>query len=146
MNIREASIDDLPQLAKLFDSYRVFYEKQSDVENAKRFLRERMKQGDSTIFVCEENEQLLGFTQLYPLFSSTRMKKLYLLNDLFVHKSQRGKGISKRLINKAKELAKDTGACGFFLETGKTNDVGNSLYPSAGMTLNTSSNFYEWNV
>ena len=63
--------------------------------------------------------QLVGFVQLYPLFSSTRMEKLWLLNDLFVDPDYRGKGISKGLINKAKELVEESDACGMFLETEK---------------------------
>jgi len=72
------------------------------------------------------------------------MKKAWLLNDLFVSKEQRGKGISKMLITAAKELAKQTDAFGLMLETEKSNDIGNNLYPSAGFELNTGSNFYEW--
>ena len=74
------------------------------------------------------------------------MKRLWLLNDLFVDPDSRGKGVSIRLIERAKELAKDTDACGLILETGKNNKVGNKLYPKMGFTLNEASNFYEWDV
>lgn len=147
MKYRKAILEDLPQLVQLFDGYRVFYRKQSDTDAALEFLHERFVQDDSVIFVAEEeNGNLVGFTQLYPLFSSTRMQKLWLLNDLFVSSDARGKGVSKGLIEQAKQLVKDTGACGFFLETEKTNTIGNSLYPSVGMQLNEGSNYYEWNV
>jgi len=74
------------------------------------------------------------------------MGKLWLLNDLFVNPSFRGKGVSIGLIEKAKELVRDTNACGMFLETEKSNIVGNNLYPKTGFELNEGSNFYEWNV
>ena len=145
MNIREATQSDLAQLSELFDGYRVFYRKDSDLDAARDFLTNRLQNKDSEIFVCETNEEkLAGFTQLYPLFSSTRMKKLWLLNDLFVHPDFRGKGISVRLIERAKKLVEDSGAFGLFLETEKSNDIGNRLYPRAGLTLNEGSNFYEW--
>jgi len=144
MIVRKAVSADLDQLAILFDGYRVFYRKDSDINGAKTFLKNRLENGDSELFVCVENDTLLGFTQLYPLFTSTRMKKAWLLNDLFVSKEQRGKGISKMLITAAKELAKQTDAFGLMLETEKSNDIGNNLYPSAGFELNTGSNFYEW--
>ncbi len=147
MNYRKAENKDLNLLAELFDGYRVFYHKTSDIEKAKEFLKERILNKDSEIFVAENSEQkLAGFVQLYPLFSSTRMKKLWLLNDLFVHPDYRKKGISIGLIEKAKELVKHSNACGMFLETGKTNLVGNNLYPKTGFELNENSNFYEWNV
>ena len=74
------------------------------------------------------------------------MQKLWLLNDLFVTQSSRGLGISKALIERAKQLVLDTNAAGMFLETEVSNDIGNSLYPSCGFTLNTASNFYEWSL
>ena len=147
MNIREAEIHDLELLSMLFDGYRVFYRKESDVDAVKGFLKERLENKDSTIFVCEtEDSKLVGFTQLYPLFSSTRMKKLWLLNDLFVDNGYRGKGISVLLIDRAKQLVRDTHACGMFLETEKTNFIGNKLYPKTGFTFNEETNFYSWNV
>lgn len=146
MKIRETRSWDIDQLTDLFDSYRVFYRKESDRAAARKYLLERIENGDSKIYVCEnEDSNLTGFVQLYPLFSSTRMKKLWLLNDLFVDPKYRGQGVSVKLIDRAKELVKETNAHGMFLETEKTNEIGNTLYPRAGFTKNTSSNFYEWN-
>lgn len=71
--------------------------------------------------------------------------KHWLLNDLYVAPSHRGQGVSKLLINRCYQLCKDTGASGLNLETEKTNKVGNKLYPSAGLSLDTKHNFYSWN-
>lgn len=141
---RKATLQDIGQLSELFDQYRVFYHKTSDVPAAEQFLTERIENGDSKIFVAEIEERLVGFVQLYPLFSSTRMKRYWLLNDLFVNESYRGKGFSKELIEQAKEMAQSTDACGILLETGKSNDIGNKLYPSCGFELYDEVNFYEW--
>jgi GNAT superfamily N-acetyltransferase len=147
MYFRKAGEKDLNQLSQLFDQYRVFYRKQSDVAGAHNFLKERLLNKDSEIFVAENEEQILaGFVQLYPLFSSTRMKKFWLLNDLFVNPNYRKMGVSIGLIDTAKALVKSTNACGMFLETEKSNIVGNNLYPKAGFELNQASNFYEWNI
>jgi GNAT superfamily N-acetyltransferase len=137
---------DLERLAVLFNAYRIFYRKESDLIGAQTFLQERFNAKDSEIFVFHQGEMLAGFVQLYPLFSSVRMKKLWLLNDLFVDSTFRGQGISVALIERAKTLCRDTGACGMFLETEKSNDIGNELYPRAGFTLNAGSNFYDWNI
>ena len=145
MQIRKTKLEDLPQLSKAFDAYRVWYRKTSDIETAKEFLSERIKSNESTIFIAEENDKLLGFTQLYPLFSSTRMKRLWLLNDLFVHKEERGKGISRLLLDAAKQHCIDTNGCGVMLETEKSNEIGNILYPKTDFKMNDSHNFYEWN-
>ena len=147
MNYRKATPKDLGQLTELFDAYRVFYRKTTDIEGAKTFLKERITNKDSKIFVAETTEnKLIGFVQLYPLFSSTRMKSFWLLNDLFVHPESRSKGVSIGLIDKAKELVLESKACGMFLETEKSNLIGNKLYPKTGFELNTGSNFYEWSV
>lgn len=146
MKIRNAQLADIRQLCKLFDRYRIFYGKSSDLTGAEDFLAERLERQDSEIFVAETDERALaGFVQLYPLFSSTRMKKLWLLNDLFVHPDFRGRGISVQLIERAKQLVQDTSACGMYLETEKSNLIGNNLYPKAGFALNEVCNFYEWN-
>lgn len=141
---RKATLQDIGQLSELFDQYRIFYHKASDVPAAEQFLTERIENGDSKIFVAETEERLVGFVHLYPLFSSTRMKRYWLLNDLFVNESYRGKGFSKELIEQAKEMAQSTDACGILLETGKSNDIGNKLYPSCGFELYDEVNFYEW--
>lgn len=147
MNYRKATPIDLDHLSELFNAYRMFYQKASDFEGGKAFINERISNKDSEIFVAENPEnKLLGFVQLYPLFSSTRMKKYWLLNDLFVHPDARGNGISVALIQKAKTLVVETNACGMYLETDKTNRIGNKLYPKTGFKLNTTANFYEWSA
>jgi GNAT superfamily N-acetyltransferase len=143
--IRKATIKDLNLVVELFDKYRVFYERETDKEKALEFLSERLKLNDSEIFVAETNDNsLVGFIQLYPLFSSTRMRPLWLLNDLFVNKEYRGKGISKQLIETAKNLCIQTNDCGLILETAKTNSIGNELYPNIGFSLDEEHNYYSW--
>lgn len=147
MNYRKAIYKDIDDVAVLFDKYRVFYRKETDIEGGKNFLAERITKNDSEIFVAEDGKhKLVGFVQLYPLFSSTRMKKLWLLNDLFVDPEYRSQGVSVGLINKAKALVEKSKAAGMFLETEKSNLIGNSLYPKTGFELNKDANFYEWSV
>ena len=147
MNITKATIKDLETIASLFDAYRVFYEKEPDLEGAKVFLSDRLKNNESVIYLAQDDASKgLGFIQLYPLFSSTRMSRLWLLNDLFVSPAARRQGIAKLLLERAKQHCKETSAAGFFLETGVENKEGNALYPTVGMTLNDDHNFYYWDV
>jgi ribosomal protein S18 acetylase RimI-like enzyme len=141
MIIREAGTDDLNQLSLLFDSYRQFYRKQPDVISAGEFLEQRLTRKESIIFVAEESQTLLGFAQLYPLFSSTRLKRLWLLNDLFVHADHRRKGIARMLLERCSQLVNGTGACGMMLETERTNTIANQLYKQTGFQL-VENNFY----
>lgn len=147
MMIRKAERSDLPSLAELFNQYRLFYKQKSNVMEALSFLEERMINDESVIFVFYNDEKrMTGFTQLYPLFSSNRMVRFWLLNDLFVHQDFRGQGFSIALIEKAKELCRESGSCGMKLETAKLNVQGNNLYPKTGFQLDVTNNYYELNV
>jgi GNAT superfamily N-acetyltransferase len=142
--VRKATTTDLRALAALFDNYRVFYNKPSDIKGAEKFLFERITKNESEIFISCRGNTLTGFVQLYPLFSSTRMKRLWLLNELFVHEYFRGQGFSIALIERAKELCHQSTACGFMLETTKTNAPANQLYQKADLEMDTDHNFYNW--
>ena len=142
--IRKATLSDLAPLSQLFDLYRQFYGKTSDIESGKTFLKERFENIESEIFISLINSKIVGFVQLYPLFSSTRMKRLWLLNDLFVHPDYRGQGFSIQLIEAAKQLCIDTNACQLTLETSKLNTIGNNLYPKAGFEIDLDNNYYAW--
>jgi len=145
ITVRKASLTDLDSLSHLFDSYRVFYGKISDLLLGKAFLKDRIENKESEIFASFDAEgTMTGFIQLYPIFSSTRLKRFWLLNDLFVEPACRGQGISKALLYKVQEFSLETGSCGLMLETAKTNKIGNSLYPAVGFVLDEEHNYYTW--
>jgi len=143
--IKQATLENLDELVILFEAYRHFYRQDPAKDEATQFLKERIEKKESVIFIAidQSNNQALGFTQLYPTFTSTRMKKSWILNDLFVSEEGRGNGISKRLILAAKEHCVATKTFGLMLETERTNIIGNKLYPSAGFTKE-ENNFYYW--
>ena len=144
IHIKHPSLDQLPALAQLFDAYRVFYRKKTDLDGAITFITERFERKESVLFVAEIDQKLVGFTQLYPLFSSTKMAKIWLLNDLYVHPDQRRKNVGKLLMNAAQDHCKTTKARGISLETEKNNLPGNILYPKMGFTKDEDHNFYFW--
>jgi ribosomal protein S18 acetylase RimI-like enzyme len=116
----------------LFEAYRRFYQQPADLEQSRAFLRERLARGDSVIFLAEEGSTLLGFTQLYPLFSSTKCRRIWLLNDLFTVEAARGRGIGRALMNRARDHAVETGAAAIELATAHTNLPAQELYESLG--------------
>jgi ribosomal protein S18 acetylase RimI-like enzyme len=143
--IREANLKDIEELAQLFDEYRVFYKKSTDLKGAIDFLTKRIANSESKIFIVLSGDgRMAGFVQLYPIFSSTRMKLLWLLNDLYVHNKYRKMGLGEQLIDRAKELARSTDSCGLLLETSKSNTVANELYVKTDFALSTQENFYTW--
>ena len=143
--MRLATLDDITALSALFDEYRVFYKKDSDVNGAKIFLADRLKNNESVIYVAEYDEILVGFVQLYPIFSSTRMKRLWLLNDLYVNTICRNKGIGAMLLDASKAYCKSSNACGLILETAKSN-AANQLYINNGWELDNEHNYYSFDI
>jgi len=145
MKIDQIGIFHLEAIVPVFDAYRVWYRQPTDVSGARSFLSDRIRNQESIIYgAFDSSDQIVGFTQLYPLFSSTRMGKLWLLNDLFVQPDCRGQGISLLLIDRAKALASETNAVGILLETETSNQIGNQLYPRAGFHMEDDTNYYFW--
>ena len=136
MIVRRALFKDLDQLSGLFDAYRVFYKKPSDLASAKNFLEQRFEQEDSMIFVCELEHQLLGFTQLYCSYSSVSLGRVFILNDLFVVEKNRNHGIGQKLITEAVNYGKSVGAVRMELSTERTNTKAQKLYKSMGWKEN----------
>lgn len=132
MRIEQATIKDLPDIAFLFDQYRIFYRQPGDLEAAQKFIQARLQQQDAVIFLARENNQPVGYTQLFPSWSSVSMQRVWILNDLFVMPENRNQGIAKALMNKAKDHAESTNAARIILATEVTNKIGQSLYESMG--------------
>ena len=130
--VRQATIHDLEQLVPLFDSYRQFYGRTSDLRAAREFLLARFHNDESTVFIAYEGERAIGFTQLYPSFSSISLAPIFILNDLFVHEQARRKGVASALMFAAVQFAIASGADRLSLSTAITNDAAQALYHSAG--------------
>lgn len=136
VRVREAGIEDVDRLAPLFDGYRRFYRQSSDLAAGRRFLSERLATGESRVFVAETPEgDAVGFVQLFPSFSSVSMKRLWVLNDLFVAPDARRAGVARALMERARRLAVETGAKGLILETESHNAAAKALYEDLGWEL-----------
>lgn len=136
--VRQATIDDLEETAQLFNEYRVFYKQESDLEGAISFLFERFEHRESVIFLIfeAENNRVVGFTQLYPSFSSVSIKRSWILNDLYVLEEFRGRGAAKLLLDVAKSYALQTKAKGITLSTSINNETAQRLYEKYGYQKN----------
>jgi len=128
MEVFLANINHLDSVSVLFDRYRIFYNQASNLEAAKEFLKERFNNNDSVVFVANDNGKLIGFTQLYPSFSSVSMKRVWILNDLYVEEPYRRRGIAKLLMSVAEEYAKESGAVKVILATHISNITAQKLY------------------
>jgi GNAT superfamily N-acetyltransferase len=131
--IRQAQLEDADAVAPLFDAYRQFYGKSSDLDLARRFVSDRLANAESTIFLAVDTSgKPVGFVQLYPSFSSVSAGRVYILNDLFVVPDARGRSVARKLMDAAALFARERGALRLSLSTGKTNNTAQSLYEAEG--------------
>ena len=150
--VRRADANDLDALAGLFDAYRQFYRQTSDIAAAHAFLAERLARDESVLLIAEDDAaaigatevrtEAIGFVQLYPLFSSVRLGRTWLLNDLYVAPQARRLGAARALLDAACAFARERGALGLELETGRDNVTAQALYRNAGWELGENLHFH----
>lgn len=137
--VRAAVQDDLDSVARLFDQYRQFYRRESDLAGALAFIGSRLQNGDSVIFVvqAEPGGPVVGFTQLYPMFASLSMGRSFVLNDLFISPMARGLGLGRLLLLRAARYGRESGARYLELSTELTNLAAQRLYEKLGWVRET---------
>ena len=132
VEIRRAALADLASLAARFDCYRQFYGQVADLQGAAAFLGQRLARGDSVVFLAQQLGESVGFTQLYPSFTSAGMAPIYVLNDLFVAPEARGRGVATALLRHATGFARGEGAVRLTLSTATGNASAQALYKREG--------------
>lgn len=146
MEIYEATEKDIEGISKLFNQYRIFYKQESDIDGATTYIKDRIENGESVIFIVKDEDNYLGFTQLYPSFSSISMSRTIILNDLFVDESARKQGVGELLLNRAKEYAVENKLMTVSLSTGAENKTAQKLYEKLGYERDEGFYHYELNV
>lgn len=134
MIVKRIYLNETGLVTGLFDKYRSFYKQPSNPALAEKYITDRLKNNESVIFVALENETdvPMGFTQLYPKYSSVSAAKNWILNDLYVDAPYRKQGIGEALIKTAMHFAKTEGAAYVQLETAVDNYTAQSLYHAIG--------------
>ncbi|MBY5992218.1 GNAT family N-acetyltransferase [Ferrimonas balearica] len=132
MHLYPATEADLPELARLFDAYRQFYDCPPDEAGAGTFLAERLARGESRVFLARREGVAAGFVQLYPSFCSVEMVKILILYDLYVAAEHRGQGVAEALMHRATDCAREVGAARLDLLTAIDNHGAQRLYEKLG--------------
>ncbi|WP_212005614.1 N-acetyltransferase [Chitinophaga sp. HK235] len=142
MEVIQASAMHTNEVAVLFDAYRSYFDQVPDFKGALAFVSDRIKLGDSVIFVVFEGDEIIGFAQLYPLFTSLGMKRGWLLNDVYVLEEHRGKGAGGALVDAAIDHGRKTDAAWLMLQTYVANTGAQKLYASKGFKKDATSYYF----
>ena len=143
MKIYQAQPQDVDKVLPLYLGYRRFYQVEEKPEQSRDFLLKRLQLKESVIFFAESEGKVVGFTQLYPLFCSLEMKRIWLLYDLFVDESARKHGVAQQLIERAEQLANESDSAFIMLATATDNTKAQALYERNGFVRDT--DFYTYN-
>lgn len=136
LSVKIASIEDINDIAVLFNQYRIFYGESDDINLSRQFLAERLRNQQSVIFLAQsQSEGIVGFAQLYPVFSSIAAQSAWILNDLFVAEQSRKLGVASTLICAVLDYGKDTNAAWITLQTAVDNTPAQALYKKHGFSL-----------
>ena len=130
--IKEATVKDSEKIGEVFDLYRQFYKKNPDKIISIEYIKQRLKNKESTIFFVEEDNICIGIVQLYVTFDSLELSKKIILYDLFVRPEYRKKGIGAMLMDASKDFAENNGISGIELSTAISNGTAQRLYESLG--------------
>ena len=142
LQIKIAQPDDFEKIGEVFNLYRQFYEKESNIEACKNYIHERLINNEAQIFYIENEKECMGITQLYMTFDSLELSKKIILYDLYVRSEYRNKGIGRMLMNAAKSFAEKKGVTSIELSTSINNKNAQSLYESLDYQRDTE--FYDY--
>ncbi|WP_041580340.1 GNAT family N-acetyltransferase [Bacillus sp. 1NLA3E] len=136
--IRPVLNQEVSKLYKLMKQYIVdFYKQPEPKENELIGLINYLLKNPSSglQFVAEENGELLGFTTLYFTFSTLKVKKQAILNDLYVVPYARGKKVGEKLFQTSLDYIRENDFSSMTWETATDNVVAQSLYNKMGGEL-----------
>jgi ribosomal protein S18 acetylase RimI-like enzyme len=140
MRIVQATLEHLDLLTPLFVKYREFYGELPFPDSSRTFLEKRLRREESVIYLAlhdEDDSKLLGFCQLYPSFSSLSLKRVWILNDIYVAEDARRQLVADHLIQKAKKMARESQAVRMRVSTSSNNEVAQKVYESIGFKEDT---------
>jgi len=135
IEISRATVADVDDLHGLVESYRAFY-KQEPNPKTLGYLTDRLSNDEAIVFlarqVTDSTSRAVGFTMIYPTFSTVSLSQIWLLNDLYVDEICRRQGVSQKLMDRAESEAKAAGATRLFLRTANDNATAQALYEGRG--------------
>jgi GNAT superfamily N-acetyltransferase len=142
LTIKQATIQDLSKLVPIFDDYREYFNQTKNPVMVEQFLFEKFEHLESVIFIAQQQEKVVGFAQLYPIFSSLTLQRVWLLNDFFIAEEYRGSGVGTQLFTEVKEYTLLTRSKGIELSVEHTNKKAWSFWEKQGFKMDQEFRYY----
>jgi ribosomal protein S18 acetylase RimI-like enzyme len=141
--VQELSKKYIDQFVIVVDEYRKFCGFDSSPDGTKEFFLQLQIEHKAVASIApNENDQVMGFANLYPSYSTLALKKIWILNDLGVSCNFRRLGVAQALLKKATEFAKKSGAIRIELKTEKANSNAQELYFKIGFKIDQDNIYY----
>ena len=124
----------------LWDGYNAFYGRHGETalpEEITGTTWERFFESSEPVraVVAEEGPHLVGLAHFLFHRSTTRLRDICYLQDLFTAEHARGRGVGRRLIEAVYEAARERGSSRVYWQTQTTNRAGRALYDKIGRHL-----------
>jgi ribosomal protein S18 acetylase RimI-like enzyme len=142
LTVRQATIEDLPNIVPIFDSYRECFKQPKNPSKVEKFLYEKFEHLESVIFIAAQENEVIGFAQLYPIFSSLSLQRVWLLNDFYISEEYRNRGIGKQLFAKVKEFTLLTKSKGIELSVEHSNEKAWHFWEKQGFRIDDEFRYY----
>ncbi|MCY8231917.1 GNAT family N-acetyltransferase [Priestia endophytica] len=147
-HIRPINAADIKKLIPLVRSYIVDFYKCPNPSDEELFnhINSLIKEPSlGKQFVIERENEFLGFATLYFTFSTTKVKKISILNDLFIREDYRGKGLGEKLFEFALAYSQNNNYAVMNWKTASDNKTAQSLYNKKG-GVNTNNTWINYEI
>jgi len=134
MRIEPITQGQFERLLPLIAAYQRFYgvEEIDDERNRAFFSRFVDPSDDGMLLGAWREDELVGYACLYWHFTSLVPAETVLMNDLYVDRKTRGKGVGRALIEASAGVARERGAHHLEWATAPDNQTAQHLYDSTG--------------
>ncbi|KGQ69992.1 hypothetical protein A1D23_11140 [Chelonobacter oris] len=140
MRIFKAELWNLELILPLFEQYRREQGMNDNPERALAFLANRIRFSESILFIAVNDQQAVGFVQLYPRLSSVRLQRYWQLTDIFVTQIPNQQEILRELLRKSREFVSFTQSNLLVVESAQTQ---REFWHQQGFKLNPNKGVFE---
>jgi hypothetical protein len=140
MRIFKAELWNLELILPLFEQYRRERGMSENSERSLAFLANRIHFSESILFVAVQDQQAVGFVQLYPRLSSLRLQRYWQLTDIFVANIPNHQQITSELLRKSRDFVSFTQSKLLVLESAPNQ---REFWQQQGFKLNPNKNVFE---